>query len=454
MAASKHIPIVVAISLPLLAATLVGAVLIGLERLALAAPSAIPRIGPSVSIWSDTIDNGEPVVAYNMVRDEYLVVWEDYNASDIALYGQLVGSDGLQVGSRIQIMNCNTYTCTHPAVAYSPVLDQYLVVFTQDSKPSLPPYHEYNLIARMVDGDGTLGQAFNVDAAAPEQTWRPAVAYNSQDDEFLVVWEIEHGPYGSPGLRSDIYARRVYSDASLGRQVTDKRCVVTGDPGSGGDGRNRVEPAVAYHEGHNQYLIAYTREGAPDLDVLGKLAAANLDGVFGSSEIAICTQSYDQSAVAVAASPDEYLAVWQDEDSAGALDVRGRRIRGSDGLPLGSASGFLINHFLLADSFAPEVAYAPVYGFMLAFQTDDGGNWQDDVHGNHIHLGQETTAGDPFFVDGGMGSSQRQPDVACAPYGDCLFVDADDALGSGDYEIDGQFMLAYRVYLPLTLRNS
>ena len=151
----------------------------------------------------------------------------------------------------------------------------------------------------------------------------------------------------------------------------------------------------------------------------------------------------------MAAGPDEYLAVWQDEDSSGALDVYGRRI-GGNGNPLGSDSGFEINHFLLASSFAPEVAYGPAYGYMVAFQTDDGGNWEDDVYGNYIRVGEEAPADMAFFVDGGMFSSQREPDVACSPHGDCLFVDADD--NTGDYEIDGQFMLAHRVYLPLVLR--
>jgi len=442
---------VLVVGLGVVAGALVCAVLGVVGPSVLAAPAGTPVIGPAVSIRTDTIDNGEPVVAYNSVRDEYLAVWEDYNATEIAIYGQRVSSDGQLVGSRITIAHYGTYTCTQPAVAYSPALDQYLVAYTSDSKPSSPPYHDYDLIARVVNGDGTLGDTLLIRAYTSEQTWHPAVAYNSQDDEFLVVWEIEHGPYGSPNLRRDIYARRVYSDAALGWQLTTGLCVVTGDPGSGGDGRDRVEPDVAYNAARNEVLIAYTREITPDRDVLGKVVPTDLVGVFVSSEITISAQTYDQSEVAVAGGPDEYLAVWQNEDSSGAFDVYGRRIRGSDGLPLGSDSGFVINHFLLASSFAPEVAYGPVYGYMVAFQTDDGGAWQDDVYGNYIRVGQEAPDDIPFFVDGGMSSSQQQPDVACAPYGDCFFVDADDH--TGDYEIDGQFMLAYHVFLPLVLRN-
>jgi hypothetical protein len=452
MIAKREESIVLAIGLALLAGLVICAAFAGAGPVSLAAPASIPFIGPGVSIWSDGIDNGEPVVAYNSVRDEYLVVWEDYYATEIGIYGRLVGSDGQLLGSRFAIAHWSTYTSTQPAVAYSPVHDRYLVVYTSDSKPSLPPYHDYELTAQIVNSDGTLGQAFLVDGYVDEQPWRPAVAFNGTLGEFLVVWEIEHGPYGTPGLRSDIYASRVYSDASPSWQVTARRCVVTGDPGGGGDGRNRVEPDVAYDATLNRFLIAYTREGGPDEDILGKVAAANLDGVFASSEITICAEVYNQSAVAVAASPHEYLVVWQNEDSSGGLDVYGRRLEGSVSPPVVSDPGFVINHFFSASSFAPEVAFGRTYGYMVAFQTDDGGFWEDDVYGNYVGVEQDATGDLPFFVDGGMYSSQRQPDVTCSDRGDCFFVDADD--NTGDYEIDGQFMLAHQVYLPLVLRNS
>lgn len=452
MVGKRGMLVALAAGLALVGGAWVCAAVGGFGPVALAGPSGTPVIGPAVSIRNDTIDNGEPAVAYNSVRDEYLAVWEDYNATEIAIYGQRVSRDGQLQGGRMTIAAYSTYTSTQPAVAYNPVVDQYLVVYTSDCRPSLPPYHEYNLNGRFIHGDGTVGDYILLDAWTSEQTWHPDVAYNSQDDEFMVVWEIEHGSYGSPGLRHDIWAVRVYSDTHSGSwQKTDRRCVATGALDGADDDRERVWPALAYNAARNEFLIVYTREGPPDDDVLGKVAEADLDGIFAADEIGISAQAYDQSRPAVAAGPNEYLVVWQNKDSSGALDVNGRRVRGSDGLPLGSDTGFVINHFFSASSFAPEVAYGPVYGYMVGFQTDDGGAWEDDVYGNYIRVGEEAPADLPFFVDGGMHSSQRQPDVICAPYGDCFFVDADDH--TGDYEIDGQFMLAHRLYLPLVLRS-
>ena len=84
-------------------------------------------------MWGDaSLDSGEPAVAYNSVRDAYLVVWEDAQASEIAIYAQRVGSDGQLQGGRITVAAYATYTSTQPAVAYSPTTDQYLVVYTTE----------------------------------------------------------------------------------------------------------------------------------------------------------------------------------------------------------------------------------------------------------------------------------------------------------------------------------
>lgn len=448
----QGIKLVFILALSLTIAALV--VLLGVDdhQPARAAKLDTPPFGPGVSVWSDaTLDSGEPVVAYNSVRDEYLVVWEDYNATEIAIHGQRVRSDGQLQGGRITIAAYSTYTSTQPTVAYSPVVDQYLVVYTSDCKPSYPPYHDYDLGGRFIHGDGTVGDYILLDAWTNEQTWHPAVAYNPHDDEFMVVWEIEHGSYRSPGLRHDIWATRVYSDTlSGGWNKTNRRCVVTGGPTGANDDRERVWPALAYNAARNEFLIVYTREAPPDDDVLGKVAAANLDGIFATSEITLSTQAYDQSRAAVAAGPDEYLVVWQNEQSSGRLDVFGRRVRGSDGLPLGSAGGFVINQFLNQDSRVPQLGYGPAFNYMVTWETY-GPTWLEDVYANTIRVGEEMPSGEPFFIDGGIGCSQREPDVACAPDGDCFFVDADDV--SGDYDIDGVFLVPYRVYLPLALRD-
>ena len=93
------------------------------------------------------------------------------------------------------------------------------------------------------------------------------------------------------------------------------------------------------------------------------------------------------------------------------------------------------------------MAYGPIYGYMVTWQTWHA-DWYEDVYGNYVPVGQEAPSGFASGVDGGWKNNQQNPDVACAPYGDCLIVDEDNGIGTGgDFEIHGLFIEAKRVHL-------
>ena len=87
-------------------ATLLAVPWIGPAEPAAAALAPIAAQGPILGGWrtyrSDNVDNRASAVAYNSVRDEYLVVWEDHNATEIAIYARRVASDGYEIGGAIQ----------------------------------------------------------------------------------------------------------------------------------------------------------------------------------------------------------------------------------------------------------------------------------------------------------------------------------------------------------------
>ncbi|MBN1581109.1 MAG: hypothetical protein JXA89_10430, partial [Anaerolineae bacterium] len=234
-----------------------------------------PILGGWRTYRSDNVDNLASAVVYNSVRDEYLVVWEDHNASEIAIYARRVGSDGYEIGGAIQVAHYSTYTSCQPAVAYSPLHDKYLVVYSQDSKPSLPPYTDYNIIGQPINGDGTKTETGFLIGGKTIHQRRPAVAYNGTDDEFLVTWDEEQGAGGW----YDIWAQRVNADDwSL---EPGPVCIA-----DAGDNRHRYQPDVAYNAARNQYLIAYTREDS-DGDVFGKVVGADLSDPLSVTEFAI-----------------------------------------------------------------------------------------------------------------------------------------------------------------------
>ena len=288
----------------------------------------VPRFGPFITIWEDGLGNYEPAVAYNSQHDEYLVVWytkQGPNTWDI--WARRVGSDG----SLKSWFNVATGASKRwePAVAYSPVQDEYLIVYTFEVGAS-----DYDILATRVKWDGSWKSAEFVIMAPLGIQWTPSVAYNSQNDEYLVVY----ANVWASGTH-DIAAQRVDGDGTLlswrniATSATDLRSV----------------PDVAYNAARNEYLIAYSYMQGSVLtqsDIRGKVASANM-GDLSPQEIIICNNNRDQTRLAVAAGPDEYLVAWLDGVfGSGQDDVFARRLSGDGGVPLGPADGFPIAQFV------------------------------------------------------------------------------------------------------------
>jgi hypothetical protein len=259
----------------------------GLAESAASAAVQSPILGGWSVYRLNSVDDRASAVAYNSVRDEYLAVWEEHYASEITVYARRVSSDGERLDSAIQVAHYSTYTSCEPAVAYGPVHDKYLVVYSSETKPALPPYTDYNIYGQPINGDGTKAETgFSIGGKTVRQR-RPAVAYNSMFDEFLVTWDEEQGIGGW----HDIWAQRI--NANDWTFEPGPACVATGDS------KHRYQPDVAYNATRNEYLIAYTRQGD----------------------------------VALAAGPNEYLVVWQDGPSTSYRTIYGRHVSGEGERP-------------------------------------------------------------------------------------------------------------------------
>jgi hypothetical protein len=344
----------------------------------------VPRFGPFITIWEDGLGNYEPAVAYNSQHDEYLVVW---------------------------------YTKQGP--------------------------NTWDIWARRVSGDGSLKSWFNV-ATGASKRWEPAVAYSPVQDEYLIVYTF----VWASGTH-DIAAQRVDGDGTLlsWRNIASSATEL------------RSVPDVAYNAARNEYLIAYSHMQGSILtqnDIYGRVATANL-GDLSPQEIHICDNNRDQGRLAVAAGPDEYLVAWLDGVfGSGQDDVFARRLSGDGGVPLGPPDGFPIAQFAPASSFWPDAAYSPIYGYVVTWHSWNA-TYLEDVYAGCVSSGQDQVSGIPFGMNGGMGSSQRNAAVACASTGGFLVATEDDldwtTWTPADYEIRGSFALPHNVYLPLTLKN-
>ena len=391
------------------------------------------KLSPFINIWLDDVDNIIPAVAYNNRHNEYMVVWYNIRGGGATrdIYARRVRADGTLLSSFTITHNANFWNY-NPDIAYSPKHDEYLVVWTYDSVIT-----DSDTWARRVKWDGSwMSSEFAI--GRPDKSGKqvnPAVAYNSQADEYLVVYENNWG--GS----KDIDAQRVRASDGM---LLSWRNIATGT------GQLRSFPDVAYSPGNNYYLIAYTYQSSmlDRGDILGKVTSWNMG--YLSAEIEICSDANHQWYVSLAGSSDEFLAVWEDSPSCLTTEIYARRIAG-DGTPLGPSRGFWIAGSPGGHEGSPYAASGAASGYMIVWHRYIPGS-NHDVFARFVMKGMDSAFNSEFTLDNDV-AEQMFPVAACSKFGDCLMVEADNNSVGGDFEIRGRMVMFDRIYLPLSIRG-
>ena len=260
----------------------------------------------------------KPDVAANLQTGEFLVVWEyAYNESiDHNIYARLVGNDGAPEGNVIAISTATTYE-TSPAVAYNSDTNEWLVVWD-----SATDVHNRDIKAAILDADGNVQNEFAL-ASGQDNQANPSVAYGSNYGEYLVVWE--HLEYNSENL--NLAAQRVAADGSLTGSVIP---VSTWE-------YEQVLPNLVYNPDLDEFMIVWEDHhwawGAT-ADIYGQRMSADgtlVSGNFGISwEEANLRLSPD---VAYNTNTQEYLVTWEYEHTESDHDVYERRVSSNGALP-------------------------------------------------------------------------------------------------------------------------
>jgi hypothetical protein len=296
----------------------------------------------------DNNENGtDPAVVYNVTEDEYLVVWwgdpgpdEGLGGAEFEIYGQCISAaDGSVAKNDFRISdmgtdNSNTWDARFPAVAFNSASNEYLVVWVGDDNTGTLADEEFEVFGQLIDKDcnekggdfrisniGTDGNAAT--GVKTEEESGPAVAYNSTDSKYLVVWS------GDDTLDDfEIYGQLLNVDGT--EDGSEFKISVMG---TAGDNSAAASPAVAYNADDNEFLVVWWGDDEDDsinndFDVFGRRIAAN--GVLqGGDKIQISNVGPASNAsfqarfpdVVYNAQEDEYLVVWEgDDDTAPLID--------------------------------------------------------------------------------------------------------------------------------------
>lgn len=399
-------------------------------------------LGVEIGLSSSYLNQQQPAVAYSTQQQRWLVVWEDDRAGVRSINGQLVSRDGWILGRLIHIgtQGSGQYS---PAVAYNPDDDEFMVVWADWRSGS------YDVWGQRVSAvDGSLHPEFQINTD-PDWQWYPAIAYNPDRGQYLVAWSDRRDDPGD-GSNYNAYGRRLYADGSA---IDADDFVISARE------YNQENVAVAYNPAQGQYLVVWNEGSSAGLRIAGQRVRDSKPGHLEGPNFDICTATGDQvkPSVACNTTSGEYLVVWQDRRSTSTHDVYGRRVAGdgtllgADDIAISTAAGSQWN---------PHVAYGPSHDryFVCWGDTRDNAQTGYDIYGQALDGGGGLlfTAADenaPVWV---YPQDQAYPMAAGDPDDGRTLVVWQDHRNGVSENVYGRVGTpeGYTTYLPLVLCNN
>jgi hypothetical protein len=239
------------------------------EQKAEAASDTAFRISQASASGVDR-DAGFPDIAYNPDDNEYVVVWEGdgLNGADFRrvkeIFGQRINAaTGAEIGPDFLISRMSdtghTHVANEPQIVYNSTAHEYLVVW-HGSGAMNDPDEVFEVYGQRLSRTGMeIGKDFRISQmTAPgriqesivRQAARADVAWNSTNNQYLVVWEGMGQP--EDAIKSEIYGQLLSATGdALGKSF---RISNTTDQGQG---FNAGSPEVAYNSANNRYLVVW-----------------------------------------------------------------------------------------------------------------------------------------------------------------------------------------------------
>ncbi len=312
-------------------------------------------------------------MAYNSAHDQYLVVWEHYEAANgYSIKGRRVSGTGVLLDTTditIRGPGYNTYTPTQPAVAYASTSDRYLVVWAETWHP-LPI--TYDIYGQVMTDLGTLeGSQFSISSGS-ESREEPDVAYNRHANRYLVVWQQKNGTV------YDVHGQQVHGGGGL----------YQGDITIAWYVYSSTSPTVAAlptSPTTYTFMVAWEFQTAPsDMDIYGALVAE--DGTLGAEFWVAWDSLHNESSPAIAGDElaKRYMVVWRYDRGVVDKPICAHVFSYAGALlgPTDEFSGPAADH--------PAVASGPAGDFMVAWQDQPvfatNTNIYGQLWGNRVYL--------------------------------------------------------------------
>ncbi len=346
----------------------------------------LEAVGPISTLAQDQF---APRLAYASQVDEYLAVWENVARSDdYDILARRVDNGGIPIGSEISI-DVDAYMDTHPVVAYSPVMNEYLVVWENEFETDTA---DHDILAQRVAANGSMVGGVIYVAYTGNYDGKPVVTYNPGTHEYLVVFERRGG--NPEFYHQDLVAQRVYEDGTL---MGDEIVIANGL-------LDEQAPAVAC-DGAN-YLVVWQGDYSDETNIYDQRIGG--DGSLIGGQIGISTWTLDQlkPQLTYNSNDGQYFVVWEDHHFS-PWGIYGYRLDQA-GSPVGSQVSVATSGEKNRSD--PHVAYLPgIHSYMVVWQFEFSSGDQDI---SSRRVAYDGSLPDPEIVISQQYSQEQHPAVA------------------------------------------
>ncbi|MCC6831490.1 MAG: hypothetical protein IT200_09105 [Thermoleophilia bacterium] len=193
----------------------------------------------------------EPAVAENPRTGQHLMVWTRASAARAGVFGRLVDRAGTPLGTELQISDPGR-VASDPTVAYNARRNEFMVAFAVALSADETEIHVHRVSAAGTPlGSDVRISTMGADGAGLADL--PDIAWNPTRDEYLVAWAGRETTTGE----EEVYVQRVTPDGA-GTGPDDLRISSAGPDGDAAFSAS--DPAVAYDERHDAYMVAWSAD--------------------------------------------------------------------------------------------------------------------------------------------------------------------------------------------------